>query len=1012
MSRPSSFAVLLLCFFLSGAAGLLYQTAWTREFACVFGTSSLAVATVLAAYMAGLAAGAGLAARFAARIRRPVWVYGLLELGIAASALCLPLAVQASRGVYVALFGGQPDLPSAGGLLASLFQLVTSFGILMVPTAMMGATLPLLVRHAVRREREIGSRIGVLYGTNTAGAVAGTLVAAFVLLPALGLRPTVWVGAGLNLAVFLGAAWLSRAQGEDSAREPVAQVPSEAGHRWILVLIACSGVISFAYEVIWSRLLEHVLGSSLYAFATMLASFLTGIALGSALASRLATGRGRAATGFAIAQLGAAALSLAAFVGLDHVPDQLSALQRAGVDGQLADALVTMAVLLPGTLCIGATFPFAVRVLAVDERDAGPASARVFAANTLGSIVGALGTGFVVLPALGFVGALTVCAAGNLALAAAAGLLARPRRPRLAIASVAALALLVAMPPPAPWHVLRYAPLLGGKEEGEVVYFGVGRATTVLMLESEGRWFLRTGGLPEASIEPPHFRSSALVSHWLGVLPGLARPDASSMLVVGLGGGVALETVPASVERIDVVELEAEVVAANRAVAAGRARDPLSDPRVHVHVNDARNALLLTDRKFDAIVSQPSHPWSAGASHLYTREFFELAASRLSEDGVLVQWIGLGFVDEDLFRSLLASLTAVFPHVRVYSPPPTAGALFLASRAPLDVETTAARALAARPDELARFGLRVAEDLSASLMLDEAGARSLARGAEENRDADNRLQTESPRVVGRSVRGGVPALVAPLDPFRSTPASLDRSYLLRQMPAWRARALGDTFEDPLERRVLDAWIAIRQGRREEPRETLREVLSARPRHREARAALLLLAESAIARGLPPGSLVSEPLTPSERAVVEAWRQLGEDLAGVASLENELASVPVRDPLAQAAYRLRAEWRMHAGDAALRTQAIALADLALHAGGGLPRDLLLRARACAAAGESRAALHSLSLLAGSLDGGSARGRGLARLALDLARAIPPAGDIEGMRVDVERALAARARSRAR
>ena len=161
----------------------------------------------------------------------------------------------------------------------------------------------------------------------------------------------------------------------------------------------------------------------------------------------------------------------------------------------------------------------------------------------------------------------------------------------------------------------------------------------------------------------------------------LARPSARSLLVVGLGGGTALETVPSTVERIDVVEIEPEVVAANRAVGDRRWRDPLADPRLHLHLNDARNALLLTDTRFDAIVSQPSHPWSAGASHLYTREFFELAKSRLAPDGVFTQWIGFGFVDESLFRSLLATLTAVFENVRVYSPPPQGGALFIASDA-------------------------------------------------------------------------------------------------------------------------------------------------------------------------------------------------------------------------------------------------------------------------------------------------------------------------------------------
>src|SRR5262245_10005764 len=206
MFRDRSFLWLLGCFFLSGLAALIYETAWTHEFAFVFGTSELAVATVLAAYMGGLAAGAALAGRYGTRIARPVLAYGLLELGIAIAALAVPLSIAASRWLYVALFGSQDVLPDAGGLATALFYLACSFGILLVPTAMMGATLPLLVRHSVRSDREIGRRIGALYATNTAGAVAGTLLGAFVLLPAIGLRATIAAAAGVNALVF-GAAW-------------------------------------------------------------------------------------------------------------------------------------------------------------------------------------------------------------------------------------------------------------------------------------------------------------------------------------------------------------------------------------------------------------------------------------------------------------------------------------------------------------------------------------------------------------------------------------------------------------------------------------------------------------------------------------------------------------------------------------------------------------------------------------------------------------------------------------
>jgi len=1010
MQRDARFPLLLLCFFLSGLAGLVYETAWTREFTFVFGTSNLAVATVLAAYMAGLAAGAALAARFAHRVRRPVLAYGLLELGIGLTALAVPLAIQAARALYVGLFGGQAGLPGVGGLPTALFYGICSFLILMVPTAMMGATLPLLARHAVRREEEIGARIGLLYAINTAGAVAGTLLAAFVLLPALGLRQTIWIAALVNGTVFLAAWGLARSAGSPAVAAIAAtDRPAAEGIPWILPLIFGSGVVSFSYEVLWVRLLEHVLGGSVYAFATMLASFLAGIALGSALASRLATTRRRAALGFAIAQLCIASLSLAAFVAVGWIPELTAALRQAGAPQLLGDAVAAMLTLFPAAVAIGATFPLAVRVLARREVDAGPVSARVYAANTLGSTIGAVGAGYFLIPALGYAGTLTACAATNVVLAGAAALLLGPRRPALALATCAGLVLLASIRPATPWTILGYSALTRSGARGEVEYFGVGRAATVLLLASKGRWFLRANGVPEGYIDSPAvWHNRSLLERWLGVLPVLARPSARSLLMVGLGGGAALETLPSTLERIDVIELEPEVVAANRAVGTRRWRDPLADPRLHLHLNDARNALLLTDERFDAIVSQPSHPWSAGASHLYTREFFELAKSRLAADGVFTQWIGLAFIDESLFRSLLATLTSVFENVRVYSPPPEGGALFIASDAALDVEASAARALAAAPDDFAQLGLVVPEDVTVWLILDEEGARELGRGAAQNRDAHNLLQSRSPRIQDRSFKSRIGELIGPLDPLvRSRPSRSDPFYLLHRLPARRSQRLAGTLQDPVDRRVADALFEIDRGEGQRARLLLTEALREQPTHREARAALLRLSLPELRRGLDPLDLVEAPLDAAERAVLAGWRALETAApAPLLALEPALAAVPPRHPLAQDANRLRAGWRIASGDPRFARKAIEIADRAIW-DRGYPGDMLLRARACVVAEEPAAALDALAILISRLDA-SPGSRALARRGLQIAQSIPADPHLDGFRSQVERILQAKSR----
>jgi spermidine synthase len=210
-SEGTIIAVLALCFLLSGFAALVYQTAWTRQFALVFGTSELAVATVLAAYMGGLALGAWAAERWLPRISRPVLLYAGLELGIGASAAVLvPALLLASDGLLRAMLGNQPGPPDSTQAATSFFYLASAFVVLAIPTVLMGATLPLLARHLVRAESEIGSRIGLLYAMNTVGAVGGALFTAFWLLPQLGLTKSVRVAASINVAIFLLAALTAR----------------------------------------------------------------------------------------------------------------------------------------------------------------------------------------------------------------------------------------------------------------------------------------------------------------------------------------------------------------------------------------------------------------------------------------------------------------------------------------------------------------------------------------------------------------------------------------------------------------------------------------------------------------------------------------------------------------------------------------------------------------------------------------------------------------------------------
>jgi predicted membrane-bound spermidine synthase len=833
--------------------------------------------------------------------------------------------------------------------------------------------------------------VGVLYAVNTAGAIAGTLFAAFWLMPALGLRRTVWVGAALNGLVFCLAALLARGRATPAAPEAArATAPGGAGGAaWILLAIAFSGAVSFAYEVLWTRLLGHLIGASLDAFATMLASFLLGIALGSAFAARVATTRQRAALGFGVAQLGIAVTGYAAFALADRLPE-LSRWLGAGPAAPLASAAVAAATLLPITLCIGATFPFVVRLLASSPEQAAGATARAYAWNTLGAIAGALGAGFLLLPRLGFEGTVNAAVAVNLGLAALTAFAASPRRLRLAALAAAAGVGLLVLPARPPWVLLSATPLTESTPRGPILYSAVGRSCTVLLFDLGDSFRLFSNGLPEAVIERTGVLPLPEIARLLGQLPALLRPEARELLAVGLGGGVVLESVPSTIESIDVIELEPEVLAANQKVAAQRAIDPLADPRVRVHIGDARGALQLTEKRWDAIVSQPSHPWTAGASHLYTREFFALVRSHLKPDGVFVQWIGLGFVDEALLRSLAATLVDVFGHVEVYQVRAAPGLLFAASAEPFDSLASARRALQAAPEDFARTGFHRVEDFAAVRLLDEAGTRALAGGGELNTDDHNLLAARSSR-LGRDTLATRKSreLWQEHDPLLAGIDGLDRFALIRRLVATqfteRADALATSEEGALQATGL-GWIELGQARPGRAVRHFERALEMAPGTSDAVGGLLASSALDFTQGRSVGGISEGDLDDRQRAVVAGWRHAAAgDWDAVARLDAELARFEPGDALFEEASRLRANWRLAGQDRAAAAEAQAIVETLISRNWN-GTDALLYARAAIAADRPVAAWGSLSQIARALSR-QPRAAALAAAALELAEALP-------------------------
>ena len=679
MARTPAPAPLLAASVLSGAAALVYQVLWARELSLALGSTTGAIATVLAAFMAGLGLGSALAARALTRRAPSGWAYTGLEAGIAAAALALPPLLRAS-GTWLA-----PLYESGSPATLAMVRALLAGGLLVAPTALMGATLPVLGALSRADGSGAGRVAGALYAANTVGAVAGSLAAPLLLLPAIGMARSNLVAVGLN--VLAGALAVVPARGEAGAGGPTAtprrlhpaapaSPPLEAQRTLpaVLAVAALSGLGALAHEVAWTRTLTLLIGPTAYSFAFILAAVIGGIALGSAAAAPLAdrVARPLAVLGALQAATAAASLAVTHLVGALPVPvgelvrgnaervGRLLALELAGV----------FAVLLLPCLLFGATFPFAVAAVARHGRATGRAVGEVYAWNTAGAVAGSLLAGFVALPLLGLRGTLLAAAATH----ALAGLVAGTWS-RAPAAAAAAAVLGLAGPTLLPsWDaelmaggVYRYAVALdaGALEEelraGDLLFHREGRAATVTVKRLGRTLSLAIDGKVEASST-----GDMLTQRMLAHLPLVLHPSPRTACIVGLGSGAtAAAALVHPLDRLDVVELSPEIVAAS-ALFRPHNRDALADPRLHLVLGDGRHHLRIAGRRYDVISSEPSNPWMPGASALFTREAFAAARGRLAPGGVFAQWVQLYGLDPADLRRVVAGFTDVFPRAALF----------------------------------------------------------------------------------------------------------------------------------------------------------------------------------------------------------------------------------------------------------------------------------------------------------------------------------------------------------
>ncbi|MBI4786378.1 MAG: fused MFS/spermidine synthase [Chloroflexi bacterium] len=643
---------LYVVFLLSGFSGLAYQVVWIRRFGLIFGVTAFATSAVLSAYFAGLALGSWLAGRRLSRWRvHPLKLYAFLEVGVGAYALAIPFLLDSLNIVYAAVF---PLLENSFYLL-SLLRLFFSALVLIIPTTLMGATLPLLTEALAERVKNVTVNVSGLYAVNTLGALLGASFSGFYAIREFGMFETTLLAVAGNWLAALGAVIIARRLGavapQPSKPQPETRREFSPRYKALLLGLFLSGFAALGYEVVWTRVLSLFMGRTVFAYTTILCSALLGIAVGSWLLRYASPWIRRPVRVLALLELAVAALSLLSIGVISQaVPNQTD----WGLPVSLGVILV-----IPNAL-LGATLPLAIRVYQAEFKHIAQSVGDLYSANVLGGVLGSFATGFVLLTLLGSQYTVVFLAVLNGFVALLFYRYAESGSRTWAWVGVGASALAVV------FFLLQPQFLFDGIRRGifgeEEILFHQEDVEGIVTVTQQGiHRTIYLNGSQESNDRPGLLDVHRGLAH----LPLLLHPNPERILVVGLGSGTtAGAATQQPVKEIRVVELVPGMYQ-GAAYFAESNYDILNDPRVNLRVDDGRNHLLLTRDKFDVIEADLILPWHVGANNLYAAEYYRLVAARLKPNGIVAQWLDTGLPAEE-YKLLLRTFISVFPNTTLW----------------------------------------------------------------------------------------------------------------------------------------------------------------------------------------------------------------------------------------------------------------------------------------------------------------------------------------------------------
>jgi spermidine synthase len=769
---------IFLFFFVSGATGLIYEVVWTRLLTLIMGNTHYSIATVLTAFMGGLALGSFVGGKIIDRAFNPLAAYAILEAGIGIYCLLIPFLIDLAFPLFQWIYLNLGDSYTQ----TSLVRFLVCCALLIIPATFMGATLPILSKFVSRDKNYIGKDVGTLYSINTFGAVVGAWSSAFVFMRLLGVQATIAVAAAANIGIALVIYFVFKPPLKERLQysEPASlDIDNSLQKRELLILLsfAVAGLTALVYQVAWTRILSLLMGSSVYAFSLILTVFILGLALGTVTASRFVSKLNNLVGGFGLIQIiiGLSSLSIIPLFGripfvnrwvYENWGQQFEIMQGANF-------LTIFALLFIPTFFMGAQFPIVIKIMATKLETVGQNVGRTYAFNTIGTIVGSFLAGFILIPVLGLQTTILSVVFLNVLL----GICILAFGSQLSfnwrmyfLPGVFILCAFLANSI-APWDKSvissgSFMPYrIGDLKEAElkknkILFFKEGMHTTVTTeLSASGNIFLRVNGKTDASLALD--MRTQLLS---GYLPMLFHPNPKSALVIGQGSGITLGAVEQfPVEKINLVEISPAVIEGSRFFDPFN-HDALNDKRLTVLLEDGRNHIALSKNTYDVIISEPSNPWISGVGALFTVDFFELLKKRLNPGGIACIWVHTN-MSPDNFKSIIRSFTEKFPYVTMWESIAGDDYLLMGSEMEYGLSFEKAQKYIANKitgKDLEGIGIRNVPDMMSLMIMSREKLAEFSKNAPLHTDNNSLLEFNAPEYVYKDERD---VLVRQLTPY-------------------------------------------------------------------------------------------------------------------------------------------------------------------------------------------------------------------------------------------------------